>query len=334
MANGVKALRKIQLGRMADSDSDTAVPATTIWRGPGTIEDLTNFYFIQEDVGIMTGTDRSNISWVGGKINLEAVEASPEQFPHLLEAGIRTVSPTSDSAGDGFIYQYDIPTTSLGTFKPYTVEGGDNAGAEVMPYCFCDQFTLAGNEKEAWKMSGDLLGKAVTPQAFSGGATLPTVTNFNFGRSYLYIDNDSDNFGTTLVSNILLQAQLTYKTGLMFKFAANGSLSPAFVQYTMPEATWKLTYEHNTDAIAEKAYWKTQTPRLIRIKTEGDAFNTPGDYAYRTLISDMAGKYTKFNKLGERNGNDVLECTFQMKYNTTQASAGKFIVVNSLSSLP
>jgi hypothetical protein len=334
MANGIKALRKIQLGRMADSDSDTAVPATTIWRGTGTIEDARNTYFIQEDVGIITGTDRSNTSSYLGKLTLDPIEASPEQLPHLFEMGIKTVSPTSDSGGDGFIYQYDIPTTSTSPFKPYTVEGGDNAGAEVMPYCFAESFKLSANEKEAWKMGASLLGKNVTPQSFTGGVLLPTVTNFNFGTSYLYIDNDSDVFGTTLVSQTLLQAQLDYKTGLVFKYTADGSLSPSFVQCTMPEATLKLTFEHNTSAIAEKAFWRSETARLLRLKTLGNAFTTGGDYSNRTFISDLAGKYLKFEKLGERNGNDVVECTFQMKYNAAQAVAGKFIVVNSLSSLP
>lgn len=335
MANeGIKALRKIQLGRMADSDSDTAVPATTIWRGTGTLEDRRNFYFIDEDVGILTGADRSNTSSYLGAIVLDPIEATPEQLPHLLEMGVKAATPASDSGGDGTIWQYDIPTTATAPFTPYTVEGGDNAGAEVMPYAFCESFTLSANEKEAWKMGGTLLGKSVTPQAFTNGVTLPTVTHFNFGMSTLFIDNDSDTWGNTLISHTLLQAQLTYKTGLMFKYTADGSLSPSFVQFTKPDVSLKLTYEHNSTAISEKAYWKSETPRLLRIKTLGNAFAVPGDYAYRTKIIDLAGKYSKFEKLGERNGNDVLECTFNMKYNETQAAAGKFIVVNSLSALP
>lgn len=336
MANeGIKALRKIQLGRMADSDSDTAVPATTIWRGGGTIEDRRNLYFINEDVGILTGTDRSNTSSYLGAIVLDQIEATPEQFPHLLEMGIKTVSPTSDSGGgDGWIYTYEIPTTTTAAFKPYTIEGGDNAGAEVMPYCFAESFSLSANEKEAWMMGGTLLGKNVTPQAFTGAISLPAVTHFNFGMSTLYIDNDSSDWGTTLVSRTLLQAQLDYTTGLMFKYTADGSLSPSFVQFTMPDATLKLTYEHNSSAISEKVYWRSETARLIRIRTLGNAFTTGGVYTNRTKIIDLAGKYLKVDKLGERNGNDVLQFTFQMKYNETKASAGKFIVVNSLSSLP
>lgn len=334
MANGIKALQKIQLGRMADSDSDSVIPATTVWRGTGAIEDARNLYFIQEDVGILTGVDRTNTSSYLGKITLDPIEASPEQLPHIFEMGIKTTSPTSDSAGDGFIYQYDIPTTSTSPFKPYTIEGGDNAGAEVMPYCFVESFNLSGNEKEAWKMSANILGKTVTPQSFTGALSLPTVTNLNFGMSSLYIDNDSDTFGTTIISQTLLQATLDYKTGLMFKYTADGSLSPSFVQFTMPDVTLKLVYEHNGSAISEKAKKDSETARLIRIKVLGNQFTNAGDYAYRTLIIDLAGKYEKFAKLTDRNGNDVVEATFKMKYNATVAAAGKFIVVNSLSTLP
>lgn len=336
MANeGIKALRRIQMARMADSDSDTAVPATTWWRGEGTLEDLTNSYYVNEDIGDLVGTDRSNISSVGGKLSLDAVEASPEQVPHILEMGIRTVTPTSDSGGgDGWIYQYDIPTSSTAPFKPYTIEGGDNAGAEVMPYVFCQDFTLGGNEKEAWKIGGTLMGKSITPQSFTGSVVLPSVTNLNFGMSSLYIDNDSDNWGTTIQSNTLLQAELSYTTGLIPKYTANGSLSFGFVQFTRPKAVLKITFEHNGNAINEKAYWKSQRARLIRISTPGDAFTVGGVYTNRMQIIDLAGKWMKFDKLGERNGNDVLQGTFEMRKNSVQASAGKFIYVNDLSSLP
>jgi len=319
---------------MADSDSDTAVPTTTLWRGTGSLKDDRNTYFVPEDVGILSGTDRTNTSSYGGSIVLDPVEATPEQFPHLLEMGIRTVSGTSDSLGDGYIYQYTIPTTSSAAIKPYTVEGGDNAGAEVMPYTFCSQFSLAGNEKEAWKMGGTLIGKSVTPQAFTGGVAIPAVTNLNFGMARLYIDNDSDTFGTTIVSQTLLQAQLDYKTGVVAKFTADGALTFSFIQYTMPEATWKLTFEHNTSSIAEKALWKSETARILRIAIQGKNFVNAGDYSYRTIISDMCGKWLTFDRLGERNGNDVVEATFKMGYNTTQASAGKFIVVNDLPTIP
>ncbi len=54
---GIKALRKIQLGR--EANAGTAVAATAIWRGMGTIEDTREVVVAEEDVGIIMGTEWS-----------------------------------------------------------------------------------------------------------------------------------------------------------------------------------------------------------------------------------------------------------------------------------
>ena len=150
MANGIKALRKIQLARNASSDSDDVIPATTLWRGGGTLEDTRNLYFVQEDVGIMIGTDRTNTSMLGGALALDEIEATYEQFPHLLEMSMGTATPTADTdSGSGYVYTYTIPVGTVPTLKPYTVEGGDNAGAEVMNFVHCNEWTLSGAGGEA-----------------------------------------------------------------------------------------------------------------------------------------------------------------------------------------
>ena len=52
---GVKALRKIQIGR--ESTAGTAVPATEIWRGEGAGEDQRTVVFPVEDVGYLYRTE-------------------------------------------------------------------------------------------------------------------------------------------------------------------------------------------------------------------------------------------------------------------------------------
>lgn len=334
MANGAKALRKIQLGRNADSDSDDVIAATTIWRGTGSLEDTRNLYFVAEDVGLLSGTDRTNTSKYGGALALDPIEATPEQLLHLLEMNIKTAAPVADSA-DAYVSTYAFPTTAGNTFKPYTIEGGDNAGAEVMNYCFGQDFSFAGNEGESWMMGGNVIGKTIVPQAFTGALSLPTVTPLNFGMSKIYIDNDSDTIGTTLVSNTLLQASFAYKSGLVPKFTADGSLGFGFVQSTMFDAQLKVTFEHNASAISEKAAWRAETARLLRVLAEGTVFTNPSStYARRQVMLNLPGKWLDFSKLGERNGNDVVEGTFQVRYNATYASAGSVVVVHSLSAIP
>jgi hypothetical protein len=336
MANGIKALRKIQLGRNASSDSDDVIPATTIWRGTGTIEDTRNLYFVQEDVGYMTGSDRTNTSMLGGKIALDPIEATPEQLPHLLEMNIKEATPASDSGGgDGWIYTYPFPTTAIQTLKPYTVEGGDNAGAEVLNFVHGNGFTLSGAGGDAWMMSGELFGKQVVPQAFTGGVTLPAVNTLNFSKTKLYIDADSNDWGTTQISHTLLGSTFKYTANNIGKMSADGALTFSYVQPTMPDITCSMTFEHNDNAIAQKVLWRAETPRLIRLICEtGAVFANTGLYSYRTLIIDMAGKWLKVGPIGEQNGNDVVEGTFQVKVNEVKASAGQIVVVNALSALP
>jgi len=331
---GAKTFRKLQLGRNADSDSDDVIAATTILRCNGTIEDTRNLYLVEEDVGLATGSDRTNTSLLGAAIATDPIEATYEQLPHFLEMSVKAVTPVTDS-GDAYVYTYPIPTTSFPALKPYTVEGGDDAGAEVANFVHCMDWTLSGVGGEAWMMSGNLFGKTVVPQAFTGALTLPTVNTMNFSKSKLYIDNDSDTWGTTLKSNTMLAATLHYNAKLVAKATAEGALTWSFVQQTKPEITLDVLFEHDAIGIAQKVDWRAETPRLIRILNQGLAFTAPGNtYSVRTAIIDVAGKWNKFEKIGEQNGNDVLQGHFTVRYNSAQASAGNIIIVNALSALP
>lgn len=332
---GIKALRKLQFGRNADSDSGEAIPATTIWRGNGTLEDARDLHIIEEDVGILSGTDRTNTSALNAKLSLDATPATYEQLPHILEMNIKAATPTSDSGpGSGYIYTYTIPTTAGNTIKPYSIQGGDNQQAEVANFMHGADFTLSGDEGKEWMMSSNLFGRTVVNTTFTAALTLPTVYEANFGQTRLYIDDDSNSWGTTLMSNTLLQASLKYSSGLVPKFTADGQLYFSFVQTTMPKIDLTLTFEHDSGSVLEKTDWRNETPRLIRLLNQGPALTTPGVYTYRSIIIDLAGKWLKFAKIGERNGNDILEGTFTGRYNATQASAGQIVVVNELSSLP
>ena len=156
MANGIRALRKIQLGHNASSDSGDIIPATTMWRGMGTIQDDRQFYFVPEDVGIIGGTDRSNVSYLGASISLDAVDCTPEQLPILCELNIgNSVGVSASDSGDGYIYTYDFPSTSQNTLYPYTLEGGDNNQAEVVDFLTGQDFTISGEGQKAIMMSGN-----------------------------------------------------------------------------------------------------------------------------------------------------------------------------------
>jgi len=154
---------------LREANAGTAVASTTIWRGLGVLDDKREIKFPDENVGIIGGTDRSYVSQLAGAISFESVEATFEQLPHILEAGVKLVGTgVADGAGSGKIYAYPFPTTALNTIKTYTIEGGDNQQAEEMEYAFVDSFKLSGNPGEALMMDAQWIGRQVTNTTFTG----------------------------------------------------------------------------------------------------------------------------------------------------------------------
>ena len=333
MAQGIKALRKIQIGAEATTDQGTAVAATTIWRGMGSISNATEVNYVEEDVGILMPTNRTYISQYVAELSMEDVPATFEQFPYILEASVLACTPTTDT-GSGYIRTYTLPTSDLPTVRTYTIEGGDNQAVEEMQYGFVVDWTLSGSAGEAWTMGANLQGRQVSTSAFTAPLSLPSVEEMLFGKSSLYIDESTGSFGGTLVSQTLLSGDVAYTSGLMAVFTANGELYFDFIKSTRPEGVLTVTFEHNDTAVAEKAAWLAETVRRIQLKIPGSALASGGTYTTKTALLNMIGKWESFDALGDQDGNDIVTGTFRFGYDETQATAGEFIVVNELSALP
>lgn len=330
---GIKALRKLQFGR--ESTPGTIVPATTVWRGQGALEDKREITFPPEDIGVFAGVDRSYISFIEGGLDLESTPMTFEQLPHILEMGVKAVTPAQDGTGSGYVYQYDFPATAAPSVKTYTIQGGDDQQAQVMEYCHATEFTLEGASKQAWMMSASLTGRQAVNQAFTASVALPSIEEMLFGKTRMYIDAITGTWGTTLKSNTLLKASLKYSTGIIPKYTADGNLYFSFIQYTQPEVVLDITFEHDGTAVAEKTNFENQTARLIRLLIQGSTFTTAGTtYSVKTAFVDLAGKWEKFNPLGDQDGNSIIEATFRARYNSTAAKFGKIVVVPALSALP
>jgi hypothetical protein len=267
---------------------------------------------------------------------IESVPATFEQFPHLLEMGIKTVTGTQDGGtGSGYIYAYALPTTAANVIKTYTIEGGDNQEAEVMEYCHVTDFTLTGDERQSWMMGANITGRQVVVQAFTAAIAVPDVEEMLFQKTKIYIDTaSSGSFGGTLKSNTLLAAQLTVKTGMTAKFTADGNLYFSFVQTLVPEIRLRCTFEHDAISAAQKVLWRSETPQLIRLEITGSTFATPGTtYATKTCLIDLAGTWESFKKIGDRNGNDIMEGELLARYDSAGAKFGGITVVNALTTL-
>jgi hypothetical protein len=332
--SGIKALRRIQMGK--EATAGTAVATTTKWRGYGAIEDTRVTKRVTEDVGLMPGTLRTYVPKYGATLLLESTPATFEQLPHIGEMGIKLITTgVADGSGSGKVYTYTFPTTSIPTLKTYTFEGGDNQAVEKMEYGHVTEFTLTGDEGEAWMMGATVMGRQVAvASTFTTAATLPSVETILFQKSKLYIDAIGGSFGGTLKSNTLVAAQFTWRSGIRQKFTADGNLYFSFTQPTTPEARLRLTFEHDAIGVANKVDWRAETEKKIRILAQGSSFTTAGTYSVKTMIIDVCGKWEKFGKLGDRNGNAIIEGEFVGAYSETAADFGKLVLVNTLTALP
>jgi hypothetical protein len=329
---GVKKLRRIQLGR--ETTAGTEVNATATWRGTGTIEDVTVVSFPAEDVGRYPGTTRSYVAGEMGRLTMDETPATFEQILHVFDAGINASTADRDGDSGGYRYTYVFPTTVSDTLMTYTIEAGDNIEEEQMLYSFVEHFTLSGAPGEAVMLSADWIGQQVSTGTFTSTCadTLLEVEEVLFTKGKLYIDHDTFTGGvaTTQAQATWLEFTMDVKTGWQPVTTADGALYFTYIKNIGPEIMLDLVLEHNATSLAEvKDTWKTQEGKLIRMTFEGSTFTTTGtSFTKHTLRVDLAGKFEKVEKIGERAGNDVLEATFKGAYSKdANAGAGKYATI-------
>ena len=335
---GVKAFRRLIGG--AEATAGTSVPATWIWRGMGMGKDNRETTFVEEDIGLLGDALRTYVAKTGGEVTFEGV-ASFEQLGYFFQSGFYKTTPTTD-ASSAKIWTWSIQdsatdpiaTTDLQT---YTVEFGDNQQAEYMAYCFTREFTLSGTVGEALNISATMEGRTVATTDFTSGINIPTVESILFTNATLYIDPTSDTIGTTQASQTIFAVDLNCTTGWRGYPAADGRTDFSFVKRTKEEITMSITFEHNTTAVAEKAAWRNQLERAIRVKFTGNALSsTDAGAAYDTkaLVVDLYGKWESFDALSDQDGNDQVTGMFRVGYSATGGGKGSFKIVNELASLP
>lgn len=340
MAQGIKSLRQIQLNR--EDVQGAATTDFTPWRGTGTLEDTRTVVFPEEDIGIFGGTDRQYTPKTSGQLVFDAAPATFEQLPHLFDAGFYNATPTTDTSS-AFIRTYTLPISSSDVkdstdLMTYSIKAGDNEEVEQCHFGFVSEMSLSGTAGEALMVTATMQTREVTTDG-DGFETvsIPTVEEILFSKGSLFIDATDTDHGTTQVSKTLIAASLDIDTGWTAVDTADGNSYFSFIKQVQPEITLNVTFEHNDDAIAEKAAWRAGTARLIRLEFEGTALSTTdaaATYDTNTLRIDLAGKWEKFDKLGERDGNDIVTGTFRARYNATAAHYAVFTIVNETETMP
>lgn len=150
----------------------------------------------------------------------------------------------------------------------------------------------------------------------------------NTGR--MYIDPSTDTPGTTLKSTTLIDWSLKHTTGWVEMPAKDGRTDFSDIKHIDDEILLDVTFEHNSIAVSEKAAWRAETERVIRLKFTGSALTTTdagATYDTKALVLDLYGKWLTFGAEGleDANGDNTYRGQFQVKY--TERGNKKFDVV-------
>jgi hypothetical protein len=337
MAPGRKRLSKIQFGK--ETVSGTAVAATTVWRGMGSmISDDRTLEEIEEMSGIFEGPDRTNITAYKSTLDLASTPLTFEQYQYLWAMAL--AGPTTgaaDGPGTDKIYATTLPTTSIATPISYTIKAGDDFEVEQFAYSVCTKIGMEFVAGKTAMMSGGLVGRQTATSTFTGAIALPTVEDVLGSKFTVFLDDVSGTYGTTQVSQAILAGKLAFDFTWEPKYTADGSLDYSYIMLTGMKATGELTYEHNTAVSGSggaKQFYRNQTAKLLQLKAVGSAVATPGTtYSNKTILHNLPIKFTKIGVLADQNGNDIVTMSFRSRYNITKGDAGQIIVVNENTTL-
>ena len=338
---GKRKLAKIQLGdETTQGEPNTAgagvaVAASAIWRGPaGFFDDEEVPVFVEEDTGRFSGSDRTYTPKCGAVLDVPETEATFEQLPYILMAGVEATGPSeaTNSTGSAYTWTFEFATGTGKETMTYTFEVGDNHEQEEAAYMFVEDFHIRGSVDDAVKMIAKWRGRQVSVTDWTTGIALASVEEIIFNKGILSIDASGGTIGATVKSGTLIDMDFHAVTGLIAYQTSSGQLYFYATKQIGPEITLAITFEHDGTAVAEKAACKAKTGRLIRIYWEGSVVDD--GVTERKLQIDMAGKWAKFDVIGEKDGNNIVAGTFNVREITADALYCNLVIVNALSALP
>lgn len=331
--SGIRQLRQIQLGK--EATAGTLTTATTRWRGLGAFTDDREVTFPEEFIGVIGGGDRSYIAKSSGTLSLDDTDATFEQLPHILIAGIAaTTAGVQEGTGSGYTYTYNIAHSTAPVIQTYSIRAGDNNQAESMKYAFVQSFSIKGNAGEAVTMSAEWIGHDITTATFSTGVTVPEVETILAAKNALYLDTAGGTYGGTPIDMTLIAFEANFDSLIMPKWVmrpfGNSNTSFAFHYAGNREITGSLTLEHNSTAADQIAAFRNQTPQLMRMYFFGSALSTVDtsvDWTTKVMTLDLPIKFESLDPLDDVDGNSIVKLNWRSRYNATAGDAGKFIIV-------
>lgn len=311
---GISGFGNTQIGVETTPGASTDLP-TTHWRGEGVLKDLTEVRFIKQKIGVLGGTLKSYIPKNGSEVTLSG-DAAFETLPYIFNAAFYGVDATTD-AGSCRVRTWSAQYTSTDLLAStdldtLVIETGDNIACERSHFHYVREYTLSASAGEAVQINAILPGQqcSTTTAYTSVGATdFSNAWNAILSdNSICYIDPSTDTPGTTRKSVTMLDWNLKHVTGWQQFDAKDGRTDFGDVKHVDDEIELTVRFEHNANAETERAAWRAQTERVVRIDVAGPALaTTDANHSTYLLRLDCYGKWASFGADGleEQNGDNI-----------------------------
>jgi hypothetical protein len=343
MTPGIKELRSIRLKR--ETTPGVRVVPRFLWRGGGDMpDDAREVMEIEEQIGIIGGSNRTVIPRLAGQISFASTEATFEQLSDLLlAAGLGTTTTsgayqgTMLGAGSSCLQELVFPTSQMFPVVSYTIEAGDNVEAEVLPYAIVTSFSIGGAGGEPLRYSADWQARYAdrtnASGSFSAIGTIPDVETILASRGSIWLSDTPTDWGTGLVpAGNILSFEVSVESQWEWKYGVDsGTTYPYRAVLTSQAISGQFTFEHQIDGTfgmagtaGIKQRWRDQVAQLMQVEFVGGTIaNGTAGYTNKKLLIRLPIKYIQIGGLDDQNGNDIVQASWTSRYNPTTPAAGR-----------
>lgn len=338
---GNKELRTLRL--KAEATNGTPVAPRFIWRGlVEGIADLREINTVEENIGHFGGSDRTYTGKIMAELPIPQAPATFEQLPDLfLMAGFGTAGggnragSAQGASGSAVVFTLPVPDTSIPVAYSCTAEVGGNAWVEVMEYALCKKLDLKFAGGDAMQVTATLFGRQGTATNAVGSfsvavGTAPTVETIVASRGSFWLAPVGSGFGTGQVTaGNILAGKLNITPKWTPKFPVDsGMLTFATAVYTGCDIEGELTLEAQVSgtygvwgSAGQKEKWRSELPQVLQMTWRGGTILAGTTYGNKELTIQLPIKWTKFDPLGDMDGNEIVVGKFVSKFDELNPAA-------------
>ena len=327
VVNGLKSLRKIQIGKEVTPGTDHAATARLM----GKLDMAPDYKFYRpEDLntGRLSSFERSDIIGEQVKINFES-DANYEQLAYLLGMAIKgAVTPTG--AGP-YVWPFVPNLTAINAPDTYTIEYGDDHQAYQSTFCFAKSLELAGKIDDVVTVKADIVGQMVATTTFTAALTNPTSLNAVKAQTgKLYIDTTWAGLGGTAQANTLVDFSWKLTEGISPIKKLDGSLSYADRVEKKRHVELEATFGHNSVYDPIFTALLAQTKLFVRLEFTGPVIT--GGFDKLTL--DGCFVVDNPDSLGDQEDQDTVKFKLLSIYDSVGDKEWSVTLTNSLATMP